>query len=348
MGKEYYCQIGNVGSKMGPSCACLYVGYIEEQIRARYTGFVPQLHKRYIDDVVGCTQCSRHDLEQYIDYVSNFYPALQFTSTISELDLPFLGIKLRINGNKVQTSVYYKDTDTRNYLHYSSLHPGHCKRAIPYSQFLRRHRICSDDADFMKRAIEMKEYFRARDYSDNLANNDLRKVSNARSTLLTSTPTSHNESTSNKVPLVLTYNPFNAGTRSIMLDNFNILSSDPEARRIFPEPPLVSYRRERNLGDILVNSSNASPSPLPPPPEDAGSFPCQRPRCKTCKHITSQTFLQGPKSAHHIRFTCSTTILPVSMRILCIAYLVVAAIAYTSERPEGDKGNVSVSTSAVV
>ena len=79
---------------MGPSYACLYVGYIEEQIRARYTGFVPQLLKRYIDDVVGCAQYSRHDLQQYIDYVSNFHPALQFTTTISELELPFLDIKV--------------------------------------------------------------------------------------------------------------------------------------------------------------------------------------------------------------------------------------------------------------
>ena len=81
----------------------VYVGYIEEQIRARYTGFVPQLLKCYIDDVVGCAQCSRHDLEQYIDYVSNFHPALQFTSTISELELPFLDIKLSINGDKLYT-----------------------------------------------------------------------------------------------------------------------------------------------------------------------------------------------------------------------------------------------------
>jgi len=74
-----------------------------------------------------------------------------------------------------------------------------------------------------------------------------------------------------------------------------------EARRIFPELPLVSYRRERNLGDILAHSADASPSPT-----DAGSLPCRLPQCQACKHITSQTLLQGPKSAHNIRyhFTC--------------------------------------------
>ena len=149
----------------------------------------------------------------------------------------------------------------------------------------------------------MKEYFWARGYPDNFVNNDPRKVPTVRSTLHTSIPTSHNESTHTKVPLVLTYNPFNVETRRILLDNFNILSSDPETRRIFPEPPLVLNQRERNLGDILVHSADASPSPTV-----AGSLPCQRPRCQTSKHLTPQTFLQGPKSTRNIRdhFTCQS------------------------------------------
>ena len=47
--------------------------------------------------------------------------------------------------------------------------------------------------------------------------------------------------------------PFNASTRQILLDNFNILSSDPGTCRIFPEPKLVSYPDERNLGDIFIH-----------------------------------------------------------------------------------------------
>ena len=42
-----------MGSRMGPNYACLFVGYVEQQIREQYTGFIPQLHKRYIEDIVG-------------------------------------------------------------------------------------------------------------------------------------------------------------------------------------------------------------------------------------------------------------------------------------------------------
>ena len=61
---EVYNQTGGVamGSKMGPNYACLFVGYVEKQIMRQYRGFVPRLHKRYIDDVVEIACCSRVEL----------------------------------------------------------------------------------------------------------------------------------------------------------------------------------------------------------------------------------------------------------------------------------------------
>ena len=75
---QYYRRIGGVavGSWMGPNYVCLFVGYIEEQIRSKYTGYIPQLQKRYLVDVIRAAQCSRIELEDSINYVSNFHPAL--------------------------------------------------------------------------------------------------------------------------------------------------------------------------------------------------------------------------------------------------------------------------------
>ena len=104
------------------------------------------------------------------------------------------------------------------------------------------------------------------------------------------------------MPLVLTYNQFNTGTKRILLDNFEMLLSDPATRTIFPELPLVSYRRDRNLRDHdLVHSAERSDA-------DAGTFACRHPRCLTCGHTTSQTTLQSPKRLYTIRdrFTCQS------------------------------------------
>nr|KAG5714367.1 hypothetical protein BaRGS_018584 [Batillaria attramentaria] len=39
-----------MGTKMGPSYACLFMGYLEYRMQSLYTGPVPELYKRYIDD----------------------------------------------------------------------------------------------------------------------------------------------------------------------------------------------------------------------------------------------------------------------------------------------------------
>ena len=80
-----------------------------------------------------------------------------------------------------------------------------------------------------------------------------------------------------------------------------MLLSDPATRTIFPELPLVSYRRDRNLRDYLVHSAERSYA-------DAGTFACRHPHCLTCRHTTSQTILQSPKRLYTIRdcFTCQS------------------------------------------
>ena len=74
---------------------------------------------------------------------------------ITKTELPFLDINLRISEDRIETSVFYKETDTHNYLHFSSFHPDQCKRAISYSLFLRLRRLCSGDDDFLIKSREM-------------------------------------------------------------------------------------------------------------------------------------------------------------------------------------------------
>ena len=58
---SYYKQINGarvaMGTKMGHSCANLFVGYIEHQFFNQYNGPKPKLYRRYIDDCAGAT-CS--------------------------------------------------------------------------------------------------------------------------------------------------------------------------------------------------------------------------------------------------------------------------------------------------
>ena len=76
---EHYQQTSGVamGTKMGPNYANLFVGFVEKQIFEQHTDPTPDYLGRYIDDCVGTASCSRGELEQFINYVKNFHPALQ-------------------------------------------------------------------------------------------------------------------------------------------------------------------------------------------------------------------------------------------------------------------------------
>ena len=143
-GGSYYKQTNGVaiGTKMGPSYANLFAGFIEHKFFSQYHGPKPELYSRYINDCIGATSSTKEELTQFITAINYFHPALKYTWEICDTSLAFLDIKISIEGNGLCTSVYYKPTDSHSYLLYSSSHPSHVKNSIPLSQFLRLRRLC--------------------------------------------------------------------------------------------------------------------------------------------------------------------------------------------------------------
>ena len=72
-----------------------------------------------------------------------------------------------------------------------------------------------------------------------------------------------------RLPLVLTFHPFNYKVRDVISRNFQILKNDPETSAIFTDNPLTSFRRNKNIRDNLVRSALRQNLPAP-----AGTFSC--------------------------------------------------------------------------
>ena len=159
-----------MGTKMGPSYTNLFVGFIEQQFFDKFEGTKPELYRRYIDDCFGATPCSRQELDYFIASAYSFHPALKYTWVVYEFSIAFLDINVSISGNRLSTSVHYKPRDSHSYLLHSLSHPAHVKNSIPFSQFLRLLRLCSDDTDFSEKA-EMCQFFKTRGYPDPVINN---------------------------------------------------------------------------------------------------------------------------------------------------------------------------------
>ncbi|BFZ15785.1 hypothetical protein BsWGS_18824 [Bradybaena similaris] len=298
---EYFDQISGVamGTKMGPSYACLFMGHLEHLVWQSYGGRLPEVYGRYIDDGVGITQMSLDELNQFIHFFSSFNPAIKFTSHISTKSVNFLDITVNINFPRLTTTVFYKPTDSHSYLLYGSSHPASCKNAIPFSQLLRLRRLCSDDSDFNDRSHELLDFFRARDYPEPILREALRKASSTTRTEALS-PKSH--PTPNRTKLILTFHPHNLAASKIFLRHHNILHSDPYTKQVFSEKPLVVFRRDKNLRDILVHSRLPTHTPSP-----TGTTKCRR-GCKTCPFVIQTPSVCFPKRTFTIKetFTCES------------------------------------------
>ena len=76
---NYYKRINGVamGTRMGPSYANLFVGYVE--FFNQHNGPKSERYGRYIDDYIGAISSSREELDQFITSVNSFHPALKYT-----------------------------------------------------------------------------------------------------------------------------------------------------------------------------------------------------------------------------------------------------------------------------
>ena len=258
---------------------------------------------------MGATSGKLDELQEFINFINDFHPAIKFTYEISKDSLSFLDIRLTITNSALSTSVFYKPTDAHTFLDYTSSHPPSCKDSIPYSQLVRLRRICSDDDDFHAKAKEMMHFFNVRGYPESIINKSLNKINElTRNDVLQ--PRVHNDT--NRIPVVLTYHPTTKKVAKIIRDNFKILSSDETTNTIFANPPLCAYRRDKNLKNQLVRSSINSTGIT-----QGSTTPCNRPRCNTCAYVYSADTITGPSGQATIHDTFSCTSVNLIYAITC-------------------------------
>jgi len=138
----------------------------------------------------------------------------------------------------------------------------------------------------------MMEFFKESGYPDSVINSALNRLS----VDLTSIPIM--KKTTGRVPLV----PLNTEVTKILMKNFNILQECKDTKNVFRDPPIVAYRRDKNLSDILVHS--AEPQERKPP----GTTTCDRHVCRTCQHVSYAPSINGNTGSFNIHqsFDCTS------------------------------------------
>ena len=140
-----------MGKEVASPYACLTVGFLEETIlfpQLLPANFEPSIVQeiiemffRFVDD--GITGLPDEvEPEKFQDVMNQMDPSVQYTITkpirtiINEKPFrrtDFLSLKVLVSQlGKILTDIYYKETNTHDYLHYSSHHPTHIKNNIPF------------------------------------------------------------------------------------------------------------------------------------------------------------------------------------------------------------------------
>ena len=163
----------------------------------------------------------------------------------STTSVEFLDVRVSILGERLSTDVYTKPTDSKSYLHHSSDHPSHTKKAIPSGLAMRAKRICSTEKGFKHQAREACNHLVRRGYPQKEVRKSIRNVEKMdRSELLR-----HHEKKQGKegVPLVVTYSGHLPDINKILKEKHYILQRSDSLKDIFNKNIFVSFKRGTSL-----------------------------------------------------------------------------------------------------
>jgi hypothetical protein len=180
-------------------------------------------------------------------------PTIKFTLEVSQKEVAFLYTTVRLNNGRVVTDTFCKPTDSHNYLMYDSAHPKKCKDSIPYSQFLRIRRICSDIKDYDKRVISLSSHFLRRGYPKEILEEAAIQGRQKYREELWNLKRAASAST-DKVFLISTYHPSDNSVKEVVKNNWGLLGESPTTQFIHEKKLVCGYRRPKNLKEMLVRA----------------------------------------------------------------------------------------------
>ena len=261
---EHYVQVDGtaIGSRLGKNYACTYMGQWEEKLLENST-LKPIIFFRFIDDIFGLWQHGREELIRFQKWANGIHPNIQVDLRMSSTELEFLDVRVQMENGYIKTDLFQKPTDSKNYLHYDSNHPRHTKKAVPFGLGVRMRRICTREEDYARHRRELKTRLLERSYPENLVEAELTKVDKLDRRRLIQTGCEKGRQAQarkksstmngNQVPMVVTYSGFLPDIKNILRSKRHILSNSNRLMEVFPQDPLLSFKRGRNLRDELVH-----------------------------------------------------------------------------------------------
>ena len=317
-GKMFHQVIGTaMGSIFAPPYSQLTLGFLEETrlyplLLSRFDketcDLIINYFYRFMDD--GTTLIPEEvDEAVILALLNSMHPAIQYTMERAERilvgmtptqKLVFLSLIIYLNvSGKIWTDVYYKQTNTHDYLHYRSHHPEHIKKNIPYVLAKRIIVLTSKEEAVKKNLDNLKVWLKDCGYPDKVIDHGIYSAS-------LQGPAPKKEGT--VIPLISTYysNYKNDHLCTIAKQLINTSTND-RVKKAFQDVQFVqALKQPPNLLRTLSNSKFISTSEN----QIAGAYKCSNQNCKICKlylqAVSSITMSNGTIWDIRCRPTCSS------------------------------------------
>ena len=192
---------------------------------------------------------SEHELLDFMSDLNKKHTPIKFEFKYSQTKIESLDVLVyKDHNNMLQTTIYRKQTDRQSCFDAQSEHPKSLKDSIPYRQALQIKRICSLQQEFLNQTAKMIHQFQKRGYYRSLIKQQINKANlQEREQLFKE----KKKETATNILLSLKYNRTLPKIKEIVMKHWHLLHIKPNLAEIFQNPPILAFRRNKNLRDII-------------------------------------------------------------------------------------------------
>ena len=298
---EYFNQIKGTAMKtiFAPTYANLTMEFFEltfydlcrDKFGENLGNFIFKNWSRFLDDCKTLLEENKMNSNDLLSILNSINPSIQFTMEYSKDAIPFLDILIKCNNDGLifWMDIYYKPTDTHRCLPFSSNHPNHCKKNIPFALARRICTIVENTEAKMKHLEKLKINVSKYQYPKQLTEFGINK---ALSIPLRELRTPKTISNDNSLPFITTYNPNSPNVydtlRFSTFENLRVIKSK---------------RQVPNLKKILTKAEFSQ--------KQVGVFKCPDKRSECCTSLllgNSYTFKNVDKTFNlKTHFSCDSS-----------------------------------------
>ena len=171
----------------------------------------------------------------------------------SKTQLPFLDILINKTGTLIWMDIYTKKTDSKRYVPFTSNHPKHCLKNIPFSLARRICTIVENEKIKMKRMQELQINLEKQHYPKSLIESGIKRALEIPIEQLRESKPTKEEDT---LTFISTFNPNNPNVFPIIRQCFNNLSYSKSMSKVTEKKTLINSKRQApNLQRLLCKSN---------------------------------------------------------------------------------------------